>query len=490
MKNLLLIQVLNSLSKKEFTRFEEFLKSPFYNKKPNAVKFFEAIRESSPSLTVDQIKKDVIWKHMYPKKKFNAGVFKNLVFDLTGLIEKFIEVIKYEENELGKNFILLDALSERKIHNKFFSKYDKLYKEISKSKFYQSYYSDIQKLIYKKINHSSVNTKYQEAISSEILIVSEMYLNEVIVNLSYVFNDISTLELRSNKSAATNFSKVIFGNEDTRRFITTVTKTEKKDQQILKMYYFIFLAFAYPENRENYINFKKHLYKYSGLFTQEEKSRLYISLGDALNIRPSGKNDNKVIEFLELYKKRIDENIFTESDGRVNIFSYSNIIKMAGMLSDYKLIKFVKINFFELLQEEYKENMNYYTDAYYNFSIGKFDIALQNCLKIKLEHFILKFDIKDLQAMLYYETGDYENFIYLLDTYKHFLKKNSSVSDQYKNWYGKFITNVHRLFKIKRNFDEYELMQFEKDVLDGKTGSKFWFIEKINQFKKSNQILN
>lgn len=483
MKNLLLIQILKSFSKKEYSLFYEFLRSPFYNKKPNAVKFFEAIRECAPALRDDQTEKELIWKGMYPKKQFNAGVFKNLVYDLTGLLEKFIEVVNYEKNGLRKRFIYLDALSERKIHNKFFSEYNNLYKDISKSKFYQNYYSDIQKLKFKKINHGYANTKYMEEIDEELLSVSEFYLNEVIVNLSYLYNEISILELNSNKSTATDIAKIIFGTKETKQFIINKKKSDNSDQNILLMYYFIFLAFAYPEDRENYFNFKKHLYKNSGLFTPEEKSRLYISLGDALNIRPSGKDDNKVSEFLELYKKRIEEDIFTEQDGSVNVFSYSNIIKMAGMLKDHKLIKFVKKNFFQLLQEEYKENMNYYTEAYYNFSTGKFENALDNCLKIKLEHFILKFDIKDLQAMLYYETDDYENFIYLLDTYKHFLKKNSLVSDQYKNWYGKFITSVHRLFRIKLNFDEYELMQFEKDVLAGKTGSKFWFIEKIIQLR-------
>ncbi|MBK9228098.1 MAG: hypothetical protein IPL67_13880, partial [Ignavibacteria bacterium] len=66
------------------------------------------------------------------------------------------------------------------------------------------------------------------------------------------------------------------------------------------------------------------------------------------------KDSNRTVEFLELYKLRIDEGVFTELDGTMNIYTYTNIIKMAARYSDHKLIEFVRDNFFELLLPEFQ----------------------------------------------------------------------------------------------------------------------------------------
>ena len=163
--------------------------------------------------------------------------------------------------------------------------------------------------------------------------------------------------------------------------------------------------------------------------------------------------------------------------------TYSNILKMAIRVFDHKIIKFARDNFFELLLPELKENMNYYTEAHYHYAKGDFEKALEYCIKLKTDHFMFKYDIKDLMGMIYYELGEYENFLYHLDSYLHFLKKNKSVSPLYKGNYSRYIKNIHKLFKIRMENDEYGLQLFEKDIADGKIGSKCWFKLKISEIK-------
>ena len=109
-------------------------------------------------------------------------------------------------------------------------------------------------------------------------------------------------------------------------------------------------------------------------------------------------------------------------------------------------------------------------------------------MKIKADHFIFKYDLRDLQGMLYYELNDYESFTYLMDSHKHFLKKNKNVSDQYKIWYDLFVSNVYRLLKIKLKFNEYEFIKFEKEVSEGKSGGTSYFRIKINELKKLHKV--
>jgi hypothetical protein len=488
MKKLLLIQILRTFTKDEINKFEEFLRSPFYNKKPNAVKFFSVLKKHAPDYGDDNVRKENVWKQLYPGKNFNGGVLKNLILDLTKLSEKFIEIMQFENSFPENKLIYLDALSKRRIHSKFILEHKSLLKKFERSKFYQNYYSDIQRLEIKKLNHYSLHTNFDSEITSELDTISDYYVSDVIVKLSNYYTEIAGRSIAVNKSGGKGVFELIFGNGDLNEILKKSVALTDKDLSILQLYYRKYLAFAFPENTDNYFNFKNALLKYSGLFSREEKSTLYIHLADALNLRPSSKDSNRLLEFLELYKLRIDEDVFTELDGTMNIYSYTNIIKMAVRFSDHKLIKFVRDNFFELLLPEFKENMKYYTDAHYYYSTGNFEKALQSSLKLKLDHFAFKFDIKDLLTMIYYELGDYEGFMYHFDSYKHFLKKNKSVSAKYRKWYGMFNVCVHRLLKIKMNFDEYELNKLEQDVHDGKTGSKDWFMERINKLRKSNRV--
>ena len=488
MKSLLLIQILRSFTKSEIIQFDEFLRSPFYNKKPNAVKFFETLKKHAPDYNGDEVGKENIWKQLYPGKKYNWGVMKNLIFDLTKLSEKFIEVMLYEDNITEKNFLYLDALSKRKIHNKFFLEYNSLLRKFEKSKFHHNYYFDIRELKAKIMNHCSIYTNFQSELNEEYTAVSHYYMYDVIVKLSGYYKNIATYSIGLNKSDDKSIAEHFFGLTEKNNFITGSKIQNERDHKILLVYYYQYLAFAYPENSDNYYNFKKHLHENSGLFSIEEKYNLYIHLGDALNIRTSKKGDNKLLEFLEHYKTQIDENVFTDPEGGMNIYQYSNIVKMAGRMSDHKLIKFVKDNFFDLLLPEVKENMIFFTDAFYSYSKGNWEKSLESAMKIKADHFIFKYDLRDLQGMLYYELNDYESFTYLMDSHKHFLKKNKNVSDQYKIWYDIFISNVYRLLKIKLKFDEYEFIKFEKEVSEGKSGGTSYFALKIKELRKLHKV--
>ena len=81
----------------------------------------------------------------------------------------------------------MDALSKRKIHNKFFLEYNSLLRKFEKSKFHQNYYSDIRKLKEKKINHCNIFTNLETTLSEDITTVTEYYMYDAIVKNMAMF---------------------------------------------------------------------------------------------------------------------------------------------------------------------------------------------------------------------------------------------------------------------------------------------------------------
>ena len=215
----------------------------------------------------------------------------------------------------------------------------------------------------KKITHCSVNSSFESQIRDEMIDISDYQIYDVIINMSasYAFNAVYSSD--KNLQTENNIYNNFFSNESVINFITRSDKLAAKNKNILMLYYFQYKTYSSLE-KTNYLKFKKYLYENSDLFSAEIKSLLFHSLGDTYNLIPSGKDDDKILEFLNIYKKQIEENVFVDQDGVMRAVTYSNILKMAIRVFDHKIIKFARDNFFELLLPELKENMNYYTEAH------------------------------------------------------------------------------------------------------------------------------
>ena len=82
---------------------------------------------------------------------------------------------------------------------------------------------------------------------------------------------------------------------------------------------------------------------------------------------------------------------------------------------------------------EYRENMKNYSYARLYFEKGQFDEALNFLSKVKYDNFALKYDIRVLMLRIYYELHYTEEALSLIDTFRHFIAENKSLSQQKKN---------------------------------------------------------
>ncbi|HMS65746.1 MAG TPA: hypothetical protein PKD83_10905 [Ignavibacteria bacterium] len=90
MLNTSLLEILRTFDKAELKRFEDFVQSPYFNKKTIIIKLFKNLKKYAPDFKKDNLKREIVWKSLYPEKEFNYGVMKNLIYDLTQLVERFL----------------------------------------------------------------------------------------------------------------------------------------------------------------------------------------------------------------------------------------------------------------------------------------------------------------------------------------------------------------------------------------------------------------
>lgn len=101
---------------------------------------------------------------------------------------------------------------------------------------------------------------------------------------------------------------------------------------------------------------------------------------------------------------------------------YRTIILQSLKLKEIDYARHIMEKYTDKIHIDKRENMRLYATAIINFYEKQFDEAMENCQKVKLNHFLLKFEIRDLMLMTAYEKGLDGNMRTMLDAYRHLLK--------------------------------------------------------------------
>ncbi|MEO8399591.1 MAG: hypothetical protein ABI550_07230 [Ignavibacteriaceae bacterium] len=114
MLNSSIIEILKTFSKQQIKEFRDFVDSPYFNKKSGVTKLFEHIKKYYPGFESDKLIRENIWRTIFPGKKYNYGVMKNLVYGLTKLAEEFISLSYINKYDSTTDINVLKYLIEKK----------------------------------------------------------------------------------------------------------------------------------------------------------------------------------------------------------------------------------------------------------------------------------------------------------------------------------------------------------------------------------------
>src|SRR5437870_5390578 len=102
------IDVLKIFTTEELKRFKLFLNSPFHNTNKKVIQLYELVRKYSPEFNNEKLKKEYLFKKLYPDKQYNDIVMRILISDLIKLAEDFIVHSSIINNETESRKYLLN----------------------------------------------------------------------------------------------------------------------------------------------------------------------------------------------------------------------------------------------------------------------------------------------------------------------------------------------------------------------------------------------
>jgi len=182
-----LVEILRTFSKNELTSLGDLAASPYFNKKSNVLKLCKALNKFAPEFPAEKVTKEEMWKHVYPGKKYNYGIMKNLIYDLNKLVVKFLELEMYSKKTFDNDLNLLDGYRLKNLKSLFIKKAAETRKKLqarpqdnlSHYYSYMIYCSEMSYLDYDFLFRSG-ETDYHSGINRSLLlfyITNQLYHN-------------------------------------------------------------------------------------------------------------------------------------------------------------------------------------------------------------------------------------------------------------------------------------------------------------------------
>lgn len=491
MHNSKLISLLKSFSKAEFKEFEKFVASPFHSRGRNLLPLFKFIKKFYPEFSHKHLEIRYVFKTLYPDVNYNMLVMRKLISELEKMGENYLVQINMRNNDFDYYKRLSDELKSRDMIKLFETNINKATEEIKNKGINNDYFKKNfevslikEEAYFKTGDHSkTVQSLLNGSVNFILYSLMEIMLQLRSVELikHYTKQDMNELLMH-----------VFFDNLAFGKILEFVNDNFPEYGSILELQYYS-LKISAEFKDDGLIEKVWELYKKNFEIMSSDLKYLYYSFIPGASSVVSEKNPEKYNHItFDIIKFGLKYRLYAPGiEDFMDPYFYRLSITTAIDLEEYAWVKNFIDDHTSELQADNRENMRFFGYMFYHFYKGDFEKALFEAGKIKFDLFQFKYDIRVITLMIYYELDYFEEAISLLDSFKHFIIENRSVTEKRKEHYLNFIKVYDLLMKCKD--DDKGITVWE---LSGSINNleylvrKEWFIKKIEELELNKKAVN
>ncbi|MBS1517556.1 MAG: hypothetical protein JSS91_05660 [Bacteroidetes bacterium] len=490
-----LFDLLQSFSEKEMMKFNKFLNSPYFSNSRNLIALFNVLRKYYPGFDQKNFTKENIYKKVFGHSRYNDSTLRNLNSDLLKCAMMFLKTERMLKEDVQSNFLLTHEMFEK-------GNYDLLRKQMKKTEtelvakntldgdyFYYRYKINTDLFYLNLLTQKVIKKNYVISESKKMIdgiiyiliffIIESVKHNDNLLKYTRSYNIKRYMEFIKEFTEIFNFDKMM----------DFVNRNSDIKINIIEIYYNLLKTYINFDDENYYFEFKNSLTHYSQMLGKNDNNFLFSRLMDycVMKINAGQQTSFDIqMEIFDLNKTYIEKEYYKTGSSKYIPFDlYRNVIM--------NCIKVKKLDYMESFIRKYskqlhpsqKSSVESYSKSLYYFEKHEFENALSNLNEIKFDQFVYKLDMKNLQLKIQYELGEYEGTIYVIDTYKHFLKNNKLLSDSRRLFHNNFLTYVQKLILFKTGSGNvnlnylYDMVNASNDIFD-----KEWLLQKIGELLK------
>lgn len=477
-------ELLQGVSKDDFEKFGDFIKSPYFNKLPRLVKLYDYLNENYNKPEQEAITRESISRFMYPNEEFKNESIRKLLSDFAKLLDKFLAQEEFEKNVWDKNIYTLRGLRTRNYDDKFFKRLKEFKSQhANSSQEIDEFYETNTKLISEEYDFrfaskfgekNEINQEKSDALDFEF-IAKKLYLFQYMLSREYVNNDLKfRYDFLEEISAyiERNRTKIIRENPELYRNLLGINFImENYDEGILSQ------LKSFIDEME---------------YWEKKKSQPYWDYINYCVVKVNQGFDNYFNEIFH-YISLLDSNGLIIPDKSFNHNSFRISASAAIHCKETQWLEKFIVKYKSKIEKEYRNDIVNLTYARLYFEIQDFNRSKQFCGQVTFKNYIFYLAAKNILLKIAFELGNILDIIALKDAYVKYFESHSEIPSVYKTGKIEFANYLLKLAKIKENFefqktDNYELDKFIKNLsADTIVNNKEWLLEKVSELKHNSR---
>ncbi len=446
MKNSRLFEVIKTFSKKEIRDFRKWLNSPFHNNRNDIIVLFEYLIKNKENALDDYLKKEIIFKTLFPEENFKDAKLRQVMFFLFKVLEEYIEYQMFESDSVSKKIYLAKYYQSKKLEKSLERAFDIIQKEQDTSLIKDEYYFH--------------NDFFFQNAKSTFLLKSnrkraEINLQELSDALDKSFI-VSKLRLFWTMIAHQNMIKINYNYTFIENIIKLIEEKQLLDTPTIAVYYYGYKILINENSLESFEQFKNYISNSHHIFPIAERKDIYVT---AINycIQQLNKGKTEFIkEAFELYKEALLNDALIE-DNNLDHILYINIVSLGLKLKEFSWIEHFIKEYSQYLSETKRE-------SYYNFSLsrlhyskGNFNKAMELLSRYEHKDMLINLTAKTMLLKIYYEISEMRALESLLESMRAYLQRKKVIG-YHKEVYKNLIRYTKKLLKV----NPYSRAQKEK----------------------------
>lgn len=430
---------MKTFHRKEMSRFESFVYSPYFNKHQGVRELVTYLSNIFPGFSEKNCSRAVL-----AKKGLSAQYTNNsqlaLVFTYTKrLLDQFLVMEHTKEKTFENNILLLEQLRQRKCFKVYRNSLGKIRNAMEGEAVQDGLFFQNQFSLAKEADRFYILTDGRSKDPNLELKVRKLDYFYMVEKLK------DAVEIQNRK----DILRVSYSNRMLEGVLKEISENLEEYEKVPSVFvYYKLYQMVSNDEQQFYFEAMDFLRDHEHYLSKDERITIYNYFQ---NYCIKKINSNELLflsEIFQLYKLQLEKELIFE-DGFLSEWHYKNIVTTAIRLEEmdwaYDFINQYK----DRLRPLSVENAYRFNLASYYHATGEYGKVLE--LLLRLEYSDLRYNLgaKALLLRTYYEMGEFEALNSLSASFYQYLQRNRLMADKRKDAYHNLFRFTKRVAQLK-----------------------------------------
>lgn len=464
MRNFLVFQALSTLTGREFVEFEEFVRSPFFNKsgvEEALLHYFkDCIRENRLP------EKEAAFQAVFPGRPYKDERLRFANTSLLALLDHYLSYRETMAEPEANGLRLVSAYRKRRLQKHFSAALRDTEKRLERYLFRHADYYDYR--------YQAAWEQYQFDTSERRS--GSLNLQELSDYLDVAFS-IRKLRLACLVISHQTFEKAEYEIRSVASALECAD-LHGEDIPVLLLYACCFRFLTQPDNaKEFFYQATTLLNQNAALLPSDELRPLYLL---AINFGIKQMNDGYPEwprATLDLYQQALQRELLLEN-GQLSRFAFNNIAAIALRLNELDWAEQFVEQYRPFLEREWRELTASLNRARIAYARNQPREALLHLQRADYKDPLNNLIAKTLQLKIYYETSEYDSLESHLHSMQTFIRRHTRIGYHRTN-YMRIVQYTGKLLRL--NFNNAEAVKALRREIESETGlsERAWLLEQL-----------